>query len=409
MPGPQKTFNTSSHTRKKAKLVKGLSNMASQSDSDDDVKTIPFKLGKKVRVICTDPDATESSSDEEERTYPKRTVREIFIPNHFPYEVSDSEDEGDKTCTAFGGKYFVTSSLGNGSTARSMQQLKFAAGKKGSAKKLPVLKKGKGLTHTGKSSQYIGVRRRRQGKWAAEIRDPVKGRLWLGTYDSAEAAAKAYDMAARKLRGPHSSANLESIDDKSRPSSTGTLCEDNPWNHSCQVLTIKPRCDADMGEEVLEMASFMKSPSSVLDNTASDDPDSPNVSMREKAVPEFPRESSSTESGSSEETSGVRSANDVSCSSQNYLDATAQTSIKLEGVGDCSSMGSTFLDEASFCGDFGQIFDLYVNENSEMDRSRLLDPVCDAFFSSEEGLGDMMFDLDNEALSWINVSEVCGV
>nr|GMD51537.1 ethylene-responsive transcription factor 1B-like [Ipomoea batatas] len=77
--------------------------------------------------------------------------------------------------------------------------------------------------------QYVGVRKRAWGKYAAEIRDSTRNgmRVWLGTFDSAEKAALAYDQAAFLIRGPSTYLNFPS--ERVRKSLQEMKCTGKSW------------------------------------------------------------------------------------------------------------------------------------------------------------------------------------
>ncbi|KAJ1415917.1 DNA-binding domain superfamily [Sesbania bispinosa] len=57
--------------------------------------------------------------------------------------------------------------------------------------------------------KFRGVRQRQWGSWVSEIRHPLlKRRVWLGTFETAEAAARAYDQAAILMSGQNAKTNF---------------------------------------------------------------------------------------------------------------------------------------------------------------------------------------------------------
>ncbi|XP_022769703.1 ethylene-responsive transcription factor ERF087-like [Durio zibethinus] len=119
--------------------------------------------------------------------------------------------------------------------------------------------------------RFVGVRQRPSGRWVAEIKDSSQRvRLWLGTYDTPEEAARAYDEAARALRGENARTNFASVNHRSNQSgsspSNGEFVSQSDERHGLSFSSLKAKLSKNLQSIMARTTEYKSTKSRVSDH-----------------------------------------------------------------------------------------------------------------------------------------------
>ncbi|XP_071933385.1 uncharacterized protein [Coffea arabica] len=126
---------------------------------------------------------------------------------------------------------------------------------------------------TSTTRRFVGVRQRPSGRWVAEIKDSSQRiRLWLGTYDTPEEAARAYDEAARALRGENARTNFAAANHPnlsqsgSSPSTGAVNIPESDARHGMSFSSLKAKLSKNLQSIMARTSETKSSKSRVSDH-----------------------------------------------------------------------------------------------------------------------------------------------